>query len=126
MAIVASDTPYVQEIKFWADQVLTTVATKSASGDQEVIAAPTNGQRLVLLRIFAQRTAASTAETTLIFKDTSGNIAKCVLNEYVPGVILFDAQSIMQLRALARNSPLTLNLSAANSVEVTVRYIVVE
>lgn len=98
------------------------VATKAAAGAQELIAAPGAAKYLVLLYCKLQRTAATTAETVCILKAGATAMDHVVLNNDVPGVILFDAMTPLQARILPANTALNLDLSAANSVEVVIRY----
>ena len=109
-----------------AAEMLVVSAAKASSGAQEVIAAPAAGVRLALAYCKLQRTAATTAETVCILKHGTTAFDHAVLNDDTPGVILFDAQSPMQLRVLPAATALNIDLSAANSVQVVVRYLVLE
>lgn len=102
------------------------VATKAASGAQAVIAAPAAGKRLCLTYCKLQRTAATTTEVVCILKAGTTAFDHAVLNNDVPGVILFDARTPLQWRVLPAATALNLDLSAAYSVEVVIRYLVLD
>lgn len=88
----------------------------------QAISAGTAGKLAELL----QRTAATTAETVCILKAATTAFDHAVLNNDTPGVILFDAQSPLQLRVLPAATAFNLDLSAAHSVQVVVRYLVLD
>lgn len=102
------------------------IGTRAASGAQPLIAAPAAGKRLCLIYLKARRTAASTAETVLLFQAGTTTIDHCVLNEYTPGEVLLDATTPLQFNILPAATALNLNLSAANSVELVIKYLVLD
>lgn len=101
-------------------------AAKASAGAQEVIAAPAAGQKLALAAVKLQRTAGTTAETVCVLKAGTTAFDHAVLNGDTPGVILFDAVTPLQLRILPAATAFNLDLSAANSVQIVVRYLVLE
>ena len=107
-------------------EIVSLVATKAAAGAQEVIAAPGAGKQILVVYCRLQRTAASVAETVCLLKDDATTIDHAVLNEYTPGVVVADAASVYQMIPLTANKALNLNLSAANSVEIKVRYAILD
>lgn len=109
-----------------ATEMTVVSAAKASAGAQEVIAAPAAGKRLALAYCKLQRTAGTTAETVCILKAGATAFDHAVLNGDVPGQVLFDAMSPLQLRVLPAATALNLDLSAANSVQIVVRYLELE
>lgn len=101
-------------------------AAKASSGANEVIAAPAATKKLALAYCKLQRTAGTTAETVCILKAGTTAFDHAVLNNDTPGVVLFDAQSPLQLRVLPAATAFNLDLSAANSVQIVTRYLLLE
>jgi hypothetical protein len=105
-----------------------TVYVGTASGDNTVIATPGAGSALAFTYLKAQRTAGDTGTTTVLFKGgTAGaTFHPCILDSTLPGEVCIYAESEMQIQFLPANTPLIANFSAANSVTITAKYLVVE
>jgi hypothetical protein len=103
-----------------AKTITRVTGTKSASGDNEVIAAPTGNQKIVV--VFASFQNESATDTTLILKDGSTALQRRLSKQYDTLYVLSDSDDT-RLR-LSANSALNLNLSGANSIGYNVQYFV--
>lgn len=92
--------------------------TKSAAGDNELIAAPAAGKRIVVVAFVIQNESATA--TTLILKDGSTSQIRCFGQNQGDGLTMtFPAGREWKLTAAAA---LNLNLSGANSCGYSVQY----
>ena len=104
-----------------------TVVVGTASGNNTIVAAPGVGSALVFSVIKGQRTDGNTAATTVLYKaGTAGaTFQTSILDSNIPGEYIVYASTEMQLQFLPENTPLIANLSAANSITFTVKYLTV-
>lgn len=96
------------------------VGTKSASGDNELIAAPGTGKRIVIGGLLVQNESATA--TTVVLTSGGNSLMRALLPAQGDGVVR-DMERGWQLD---ENDPLTLNLSGANSHGYSVAYWVEE
>jgi hypothetical protein len=96
----------------------TATGTKTASGDQELIATPGAGFQLLIASIVLQNE--SSTATTMILKAGSTAIARCLgQNQGDGAALIFPFDRPLQIGA---NTALNLNLSGANSCGYSIVY----
>jgi hypothetical protein len=92
--------------------------TKSASGDNELIAAPGAGARIVVVKFMVQNISA--VATTILLKDGSTEKEGVLAQNQGDG---YAARFPIDARwKLAANSPLNMNLSGANTCRYSIGY----
>jgi hypothetical protein len=103
-------------------QILTTLGgTKAASGDNELVAAPGENQRIVVTAFVIQNTTA-TATTLILRSGTTSNAWRVLAQNQGDGLALFLGP--LAAWRLNNNEALNLNLSGANTAGYTVQYYV--
>jgi hypothetical protein len=108
-----------------AREMTDATVTAASSGNNTIVAAPGAGKRLAFAYVKVQRTQGVTAETVVLYKKgASGDtFAYSVTSDDIPGEVLVDAVSELQLRVLPENTAFVVNLSGANSQTFTLRYL---
>lgn len=99
---------------------LSATGTKASAGDNEIIAAPTAGYRIVLINLCVQNESA--IATTMILKDGATAIRRVLGKNQGDGVVI--AYPAGREKRLATATALNLNLSGANSCGYSVDYFV--
>ncbi len=108
-----------------AREMTDATVTAASSGNNTVIAAPGANKRLAIAYCKVQRTQGVTAETVILCKKGAAGdtFAYSVTSNDIPGEVLIDAVSELQLRVLPENTAFVANLSGANSQTFTLRYL---
>lgn len=108
-------------IPVWAEKLTVVSGTKNGSGDNTLISAPGDGNRIILRKVQVQNE--SSTSTTILLKDGSTAMYRAILTSQGSGVLIdFDKDSNQM--QLSPNAALVLNLSGANSHNYTIWYVV--
>lgn len=106
-----------------AVEILFDTAAISTSGDNDIIAAPGTGKRIVLSSIIVQNES-STATTALLKDGASTTFHRLLMQNQGDGLAFTFARG--REWRLTENTKFVVNLSGANSVGVSVGYFVEE